>query len=203
MSRIDEVRKLYLEGRSQHQIAAELGVSQATISYDCQAISAVDESFALAMRSSPGQTTREVRLKALAKLLANGSTQRDAAAALNLSRRTVRAYSRELVERGFDFAGDRLRDNGSVEERHDRVIELHAAGMTGRQIAAELGVSEMTISTDKHALGLRPLRGREIEKRHDRVIELHADGMTGTEIAATLGVSKSTISRDLALLDLS
>jgi transposase-like protein len=75
----------------------------------------------------------------------------------------------------------------------ERLRELWADGMTGDEIAAELGVNPGTVSRWREKLGL-PERQTSLRASADRFRELWTSGATYAEIRTELGISDSTIS---------
>lgn len=96
-----------------------------------------------------------------------------------------------------------------VELRRRRAVELRAEGSSHRAIAAELGVSHMTVGRDLEGVPepdqiistagtLHHLAGRALEARKHRARALHAEGWTIHHIAEELGVHRETVGRDVA-----
>ncbi len=108
----------------------------------------------------------------------------------------------------------------SVDERHARTVALRDAGLSQRAIAAVLGVSQPTVSSDvsralstdqdrsvdsgdRTVAGLdgrtrpssRPSSAQVLE-RQVQVVHLRGEGLTQTQIAEQLGVSQATVSAD-------
>lgn len=81
-----------------------------------------------------------------------------------------------------------------IAERRERVLELHAAGLTTAQMAAALGVHRSTIKRDTHALG-RSVPNRRIRSADvwERVKELLDDGCSATEAGRTVGVTATAV----------
>ncbi len=93
--------------------------------------------------------------------------------------------------------------------RWDRVLALARQGYPPKQIAAEMGLGDSTISRDLAALadlGLvagpvsKPRSIAKLKHRRQRIRQLRKTGRTLEQIADELGVSRSTVGRDVAAL---
>lgn len=85
----------------------------------------------------------------------------------------------------------RMAEPRLIDKITEQVRRLVAEGKTVREMAAELGVSDMTVTRARQALGIR-FTPSKVD--HAEVARLHADGLTDTAIARRLGVSNTTIS---------
>lgn len=87
--------------------------------------------------------------------------------------------------------------------RAGRVAELYATGLTLKEIAGELGLSETTVVDDLALLGVRrrrpgPRPSVQVERRRDRVVELYVTrDFTCAQIAIALGVRRNLVYHDL------
>ena len=80
-----------------------------------------------------------------------------------------------------------MRPAEETNERRDRVTELTRQGLTAKQIAEQLGVTERTISRDRAARGItQPTAPRVTESEFARAKEMLDDGASYEEVARTL-----------------
>lgn len=99
-----------------------------------------------------------------------------------------------------------------IKQRKDRAAVLFNQGFTEMQIAADLGVSQWTISQDLKGLevtskphrpkggrpkgsGNRKPRAKTTENRDEEIVALNKSGASRTEIAAKLGLGDRTVRR--------
>lgn len=80
----------------------------------------------------------------------------------------------------------------------DRVVELHAAGMSDRDISKVMEISHTAVSRCRKRLGLARNRSKTYSldaRMYGRMMELYEKGYTDTEISRQLGVTQATITR--------
>ena len=82
-----------------------------------------------------------------------------------------------------------LPDTLHPRPRREAILEAHANGKSGKEIAAALGVNPATVS--RVITAARPSKA----DRNARILAAHANGKSGKEIAAALGVNPATVSR--------
>jgi len=104
------------------------------------------------------------------------------------------------LKRAMSSAYKRAMVNPVVFERRAKVLALHGAGHTDREIAAALDIEVRTVVMDRKYLGgLAPNSGPvqmvEAETRWLRIGFLAAQGWTDAAIAADVGISVDTIHR--------
>lgn len=110
-----------------------------------------------------------------------------------------------------EFAATRMWQ--TIEERHQRVVRLHDAGLSQRAISAVLGVGVATINRDLstvpsgavdspsqgidgRARPARRLEDAQLLARRLEVLRLRDSGMSQQDVAARLRVSQATVSTD-------
>ena len=79
------------------------------------------------------QMTPERRKEIILAMLHNGASMEDAAKATGISRKQAERYTKEA------------RDE-QKQERNERILELHSQGLTQREIAEKVGVTQQTVS---------------------------------------------------------
>jgi len=90
-----------------------------------------------------------------------------------------------------------------VRDKHEQIIDMLADGVPWRKIAAELRVSEHTISAAARSVGLcgkRNSQARRIRIRRERVARLARRGYSAEKMADELRVSVKTVRNDLLAL---
>lgn len=95
-----------------------------------------------------------------------------------------------------------------------RMRELHADGLTDREIGVVIGVTKSRVGEVRRAVGLppvtttrpvKPVKARRVlavDEHRDEVRRMHAEGCSDVVIASTLGVSRSTVQRTRLALGL-
>ena len=79
-----------------------------------------------------------------------------------------------------------------VKIREDDLIRLHSNGLTDRQMAEALNVSQSAINYRREKLGL-PSNAQTDSDVDERITAMNADGLTDKQIAETLGLTQSTV----------
>ncbi|WP_270353246.1 hypothetical protein [Microbacterium testaceum] len=100
-------------------------------------------------------------------------------------------FHASTVDAVAETAAARRRTAGAYSFDAVRARQLYDAGLSGRAIATELGITPGTVSKWGKAEGLTFATGTAFDKVRAR--ELHDAGNTPDEIATTLGVSPSTV----------
>ena len=81
--------------------------------------------------------------------------------------------------------------------KKQRILSLEALGMSAREIAAEVGVTESTVRATCRQATQPPLRKRRFtDDDLRRAQQLHAQGRTYIEIGLELGFGRDTVSND-------
>ncbi|MEV7827328.1 hypothetical protein [Microbacterium enclense] len=118
--------------------------------------------------------------------------QLNATATSRGSKGAVTSYFRaSTVDAAAEDAAARRRVAGAHSFDAARARELYDAGLTGRAIATELGITPGTVSKWGKAEGLTFANGAAFDAARAR--ELHDAGRTPDEIATALGVAPSTV----------
>lgn len=76
----------------------------------------------------------------------------------------------------------------------DAIARLHDEGLTGREIAAQLGYSEDAVGRIRKELGINP-GIRMTPERHARIQQMLNDGWSWAEIERTEGATWDTMRR--------
>ena len=76
------------------------------------------------------------------------------------------------------------------DDRNRKIIDMSAAGQTGKFIAQQLGISEDTVTAILRAAGVSPRQEKE-----RRVLQMLNEGKTEQEVAKQLGCSDRTVRR--------
>ena len=80
-----------------------------------------------------------------------------------------------------------------------RILDLEPTGMSAREIAAEVGVTESTVRATCRQAKRPPRRKRHFTSDDlQRALQLHAQGRTYIEIGLELGFGRDTVSKHLA-----
>ena len=76
------------------------------------------------------------------------------------------------------------------DDRNRKIVDMSAAGQTGKFIAQQLGISEDTVTAILRAAGVSPRQEKE-----RRVLQMLNEGKTEQEVAKQLGCSDRTVRR--------
>ena len=83
--------------------------------------------------------------------------------------------------------------------KKQRILDLEPTGMSAREIAAEVGVTESTVRATCRQAKRPPRRKRHFTSDDlQRALQLHAQGRTYIEIGLELGFGRDTVSKHLA-----
>ena len=143
-------------------------------------------------RSNPGvQPLRRADLDpaALAAEYAAGATLAQLAAKHHAAQETIRARIRA--------AGTTLRGPSDRTERAKvttgRILELHEQGLSAKDIAAEVGLSDVTVGNRLRDAGIVVGRGHTAIFDEERGVALAREGATAYAIAKTLGTNRRAV----------
>jgi len=82
--------------------------------------------------------------------------------------------------------------------KKQRILDLEPTGMSVREIAAEVGVTESTVRATCRQAKRPPRRKRHFTSDDlQRALQLHAQGRTYIEIGLELGFGRDTVSKHL------
>ena len=83
--------------------------------------------------------------------------------------------------------------------KKQRILDLEPTGMSAREIAAEVGVTESTVRATCRQAKRPPRRKRHFTSDDlQRALQLHAQGRAYIEIGLELGFGRDTVSKHLA-----
>ena len=83
--------------------------------------------------------------------------------------------------------------------KKQQILDLEPTGMSAREIAAEVGVTESTVHATCRQAKRPPRRKRHFTSDDlQRALQLHAQGRTYIEIGLELGFGRDTVSKHLA-----
>ena len=83
--------------------------------------------------------------------------------------------------------------------KKQQILDLEPTGMSAREIAAEVGVTESTVRATCRQAKRPPRRKRHFTSDDlQRALQLHAQGRTYIEIGLELGFGRDTVSKHLA-----
>jgi len=83
--------------------------------------------------------------------------------------------------------------------KKQQILDLEPTGMSAREIAAEVGVTESTVRATCRQAKRPPRRKRHFTSNDlQRAQQLHAQGRTYIEIGLELGFGRDTVSKHLA-----
>ena len=84
--------------------------------------------------------------------------------------------------------------------KKQQILDLEPTGMSAREIAAEVGVTESTVRATCRQAKRPPRRKRHFTSDDlQRALQLHAQGCTYIEIGLELGFGRDTVSKHLAV----
>lgn len=133
----------------------------------------------------------------IASLYKSGLTQAAVARELEISTTRVRAG---LVELNVEIEADRAWNNPKTQERNKRIVELYESGLSQLRVAAEVGVSEQTVSRILKKNGVpirRPIYSgiadNERTKRNREIVERYIAGESQHSLARAFGLDRTTI----------
>ena len=83
--------------------------------------------------------------------------------------------------------------------KKQQILDLEPTGMSAREIAAEVGVTESTVRATCRQAKRPPRRKRHFTSDDlQRALQLHAQGRTYIEIGLELGFGRDTVKKHLA-----
>ena len=206
-----EVARLYSEGKTAKEIAAELEISYDTIRQD---IKVLTEEGTLEKRDGKGRDIGgkiAERREKVARLYREGKLNKEIVEELGVSNFTVGRDIKALIEEGKIEKRDgsliRRKRSKRTTERRAEVERLYNEGKSVSEIAEELGVTRDVIYLDIKALaqegkveGISNKKDREKAERRKELERLYNEGKSVPEIAEKFGLSRDVIYQDIRLL---